>query len=158
MCERSGEWNLINDSLSILRAIEPVGKPVLLCHHVGPHRFSAVSHFECLALSFAVAEEGSVLVCVDLLGNEQEQLLVVLEMVRELDNQLPHTIQVLDEHWRPLIFLEVPVENAESEMELMSEANPVFVDKDKEAFNRSIVGINHLLWKGAHLGCPVPTI
>ena len=126
--KRSGQRDLVDDTLRVLGAVESIGKPLLFSHDVGPHRFCLISDFEDLSLSFTVSKESTIFVSVDLLGNVQQQLLIVLEMGWELDNQLPHTVQVLNKDRRPLVFFVVSVENTESEVELVAKSDPILVD------------------------------
>ena len=76
----------------------------------------------------------------------------------ELDDELPHTIQILYKHRRPLFFLVIFIVMPKSEVELVAEGDPVFVDEHNKPLQRPIIRINQLLRKCAHLCCSVPAV
>ena len=51
----------------------------------------------------------------------KKELVIVLKMLWELYQKLPHTIEILNEHRRSLLLIVISVILAKSEMELMAE-------------------------------------
>jgi hypothetical protein len=68
---------------------------VLVLQDYSPNALCLLPYLEFCALSFGVTEESSELASVKFNGDEQQQILSVLELLRELNEYLSDTVQEL---------------------------------------------------------------
>lgn len=104
-----------------------------------------VFDLKVVPVSLAVAQEGAVPIQIQFLGQEQEQLLVVLEVQRKLNQKLAHAVQILDEYRRPLLLFVAAVEVAEAQVKLVAERYPVLGDQHNKTLQGSIIRVQKLL-------------
>ena len=84
--------------------------------------------------------------------------MVIFKMLRELEHNLADAIEVLDEDGGALFFVEVSIILSAPKMKLMAKGDPVFLNKDGQPLDRSVVRVEELLGEGAHLGGSVPAV
>lgn len=84
-----------------------------------------------------------------------EESLIEFKSGWELNQQLIHAVQELDEHWRGLL---VSAFATTTELKLMPEGAPFLVDQVEKAFCRAVVRVEHALRQRRQLSRAVPSV
>lgn len=73
-------------------------------------------------------------------------------------DKLVHTVKELDENRASLVIPVPDVKESKASLELMTEWEPVLLNKNLEPFNRPIERIQHYLSQWAKLSGPIPSV
>ena len=123
-----------------------------------PNTLGLLLKIEMKPVFAAISKECTILHGVHLIGDEEKDVFVELEVLWELKHYLSKTVEILQEYWRPLTLLVVRVIEPESEVELVTKRDPIFADQGNETLNRSIIWVHHMLGKSTKLSSTIPTI
>lgn len=108
--------------------------------------------------TFTVEQKCAKATRVQMVENGDQEILIEFKCVRKLFAHLPHTVDELQKHRRPIGIGMMIVAVTDAMLKFMTEAEPLFLDEYLETANRAVVRIEQEHCKCRQLGGAVPAI